>query len=404
MPRTSLLALLVLAALVVAAGLGAPAAANGMTSVCPVCGGDGTTAWDDTSYDPPETSRISIKVHANGSATWTADLEWRDGDRAPGPDDPHGDATEQRDEQRRVAGPDDDEAVREMTREALADSPFLPAAEAVQVEIPAEGRATVRWRTPGVVERRFGQGVLTLFRSTGGADPPFLNAEELVVRTPDGTVITNEPAAGTVTEDRTALRYAGPGYVDDFYVVYGESSDGLAPTLAVASLVWPRTAVNGVTILGPAAVAFAIGLAGLDAVGRRRETVPDRATVKLYAGLGLGLGALLVGGILLAAPGGRPAIWAAAAVCALVGVGGVGYLAATGDRRRAAGAAAVVYLLVVGPFVAREWPLVDLHPLYVAVATRGLLGFSVVLVLLGAPAYLVGDALARRHRPRGAVD
>jgi hypothetical protein len=380
MRTDSHVALTVLAAVViVASGLAVPAAANGTTPVCPVCGGAGTTAWEDTSHPPPDTSSLTVDVHENGSATWTATLRWRDADGAP--------------------APDDEDAVEELTRETLADSRFVPPAEAVRADVAADDRATVRWRTPNVVEYRFGEGVVTLFRTTGGADQPHLNAEQLVVRVPDGTVITNDPARGTVSEDRTELRQTGPGRIEDFYVAFGEEPGAATTTLVIWSVVWPRAAGNALVVLGPAALVLAVGLGALYAVSRRREGSPDDRTVKFYGGLGVGLGALLVGGIVVAEPGGDPLVWAAAAVGALLGLAGFGYLAAGGERRRAAGVAALVYLVAVGPFLAREWPLVDLHPLYRFAAMGGLLAFCAAVVLLGSPAYLVGDALARRRAP-----
>lgn len=372
-------ALVVLVAVLLTAGLAGPAVANGTTPVCPVCGGPGTTAWEDTSFAPPDSSSLTVDVHANGSATWTVSLEWRDADRAP--------------------DPDDEDTVRDLTRDALADSQFMPPAEAVRADVAADGRATIRWRTQDIVEYRFGEGVLTLFRTTGGADQPTLNAEQLVIRVPAGTVITNDPAAGSVSQDRTALRYVGPGPVEDFYVVYGADHDDPAATLALWSVMWPRAAGNALVVLGPAAVALAVGLGGLYAVSRRREAATDDATIKLHGALGVGLGALLVAGIVVADPAGRPVVWAAAGVGALGGLAAFGYLAAAGERRRAAGIAALVYLVAVSPFVAGEWPLLDLHPLYRFAAMGGLFAFCVALVLLGSPAYLVGDALARRHPP-----
>ena len=371
MDTDSRVLLALLASLVVAAGAGAPAAASPQPSpVCPVCGDAHTGMWSGGEWTAPDDRTLTVRAHENGTATWVADLRWEDPEDAPGPDEA--------------------DAVESAAERAIGS-------EAVGTEV-REARTRITWRTPGVVTEQFGHGVFRPFHGEGAEQLLVVNVDELVVRAPAGQVVTNDPAAGTVTDNGTAVSVRGPERsVGDFYVVFGDERDatsGVTTQLAVGSLIWPVAGGNLFWLLVLPAVAFCVGLAGLYAAGRRWGVDPDRTGRYGAAGLAVGLLALVAAtvgpipfGSLFSLPG---------VLLALAALATFGYAAAVGDRRLLAATGASVPVIGLAPYVADFWPAVQVHGLYF-LTSIAYTGLAVAIVVLGAPYYLFGMALGKRR-------
>jgi hypothetical protein len=367
-----------LASLVVAAGAGAPAATSPQPSpVCPVCGDTYPGMWEDSEWTGPDDRTLTVRAHGNETATWVADLRWDDPGDAPAPDEA--------------------DAVEAMARRATDESLYLQEYEGVAVEV-SEGRTRIAWQTPGAVTERFGHGVFRPFHGEGVEQRLYVNVDELVVRAPAGQVVTNDPAVGAVTGDGGAVRVDGPERnVGDFYVVFGDERDAasaVATEAAVGSLVWPVAGENLLWLLLFPTVAFAVGLAGLYAAGRRWGADPDRAG--RYAAAGLGAGGLVVlGSVVGPLPFGSlfslPGI-----LLALAALAAFGYAAAAGDRRLLAATAAAVPVIGLAPYVADAWPAVQVHGLYL-ITSIAYTGLAVAIVVFGAPWFLYGMALGQRQ-------
>lgn len=370
MPPRRRLTPLVLVGLALLVTAGLAAGSPQPTPMCAVCDAE-TQMWGDERWAPPDESHVRLRAHANGSATWTAELRWEDPGDAPAP----GEAS----------------MVESAAREELATAWAFPDPKAVEAEV-REGETTIRWRTPGAVDRRFGHDVLRGFHGEGTRLLLTLEADSFVIEAPTGSVITNEPEVGHVSEDRTTLTIDGPRRsVDTFHVVFGEertTMSDVTTTLAIGSILWPISASNALSLVVPPSVVLAVGFGALYALGRRMTTAPDRFVVA--AGIGTGVAAA-VGVALAGTFAFVSAAWALAALASIVVFG----YAAAGSRRWTVAGAALAYLAAVGPMVVSQWPLLTpggffvLSVLLYTVLTAG-------FVVLGVPGYLFGLSLARR--------
>ena len=379
-----------LAALVVSFAVGSvfgvPATASSPpTRICPVCtdySSDDT--WIDDGSPVPDESTVTVTAHRNGSATWVAELRWSDAEDAP----------------------DDEDRVEGAVNDALWDSAYLHDISDVAVDLGAE-TATVRWRTSGVVAERFDHHVLRPFHREGGGHRRALAADRLTIRGPEGTVVTNDPAAGTVADDGQSVTVRGPVpssgdshvVLEDFYVVFGDEQDAVGTVeteLATGSLLWPIAGRNLFWLLVFPGAAFCVGLVGLYAAGRRWGADPDRTGRYGAYGLAAGLFAVVAAtvgpvpfGSLFSLPG---------VLLALAALAAFGYAAAIEDRRLLATTGAAVPVVGLAPYVANAWPAVQIHGLYF-LTSIAYTGLAVAVVVFGAPCYLFGLALGRRRSP-----
>lgn len=337
--------------------------------LCPVCGDGVWSIWHDTEWEPPTESHATVAVHGNGSATWTAELRWANPDVGPQPGD---------------AG-----KVESIARRELDWSPAVPDPDVVEVEV-REGETVVEWRTADVVDERFGHGVLRNFHGEGIVYPLHFDGDSFTIEAPEGQVVTNDPAAGTLSDDRTELTVHGPArLVEEFHVVFGDPDEVSSPstTLAVGSILWPIAATNVLTGVVPATIVLAFGLAGQARLGRYVDGTSDRLLVAS------GVGTALVATALDFTPDGIP--WFDERIhLGLAAIVVFGYATATGDRRWTLVGGLVTWIVLVGSTIptigVTESPFFMLS---VSVYTL-LVG---ALVVVGVPGYLFGVSLARRR-------
>jgi hypothetical protein len=378
MSESTVPAVLALAALVLLGATAGPVAASSQPSpVCPVCN---SYVWmgDDTDWSSPDHRTLTVKAHENGSATWVADFRWNDSGNAP--------------------APEDESRLQARAEEALETS--HPEAKSVTVGLREDGEATIRWRRAGVVDERLGHGVFRLFHSEGGELRRFVNVDRLVIQAPDGQVVTNDPAVGSVTDDGTAVSVDGPEReVGDFYVVFGEERDAAASvttTLAIGSLVWPVAAQNLLLNLLFPAIVFGFGLTGLYALGRSRGVDPERAN--RYGVAGLVAGVVTVGAYVRGPGPLNPPYFLPATLVAFGALAAFGAAVAIGGRRQLVGTALAVPAIALAPFVAWMWPAVRVPGLGL-LASMLQAGLAVAILVLGVPCFLYGMALGERRTP-----
>jgi hypothetical protein len=214
--------LLVALAVLTAAGA---AASPQPDPVCGACGSSFERVADDHGYDVTVTnSTATVRVHENGSATWTVTNRFDGGDA---------DA---------LAEPDTAESV---ARAAVRDGWGLPHVYAdgslTSESVSVDGRSvTVRFTDPDAGARRLGTLVVDYFHSDGVRGGWILNVDEFTLVGPPTATVLNDPAgaidegysSGDVTAavdgGRLTLRGSldggrGPTFYEDLYVVYGDS-------------------------------------------------------------------------------------------------------------------------------------------------------------------------------------
>ena len=372
--------LVLLASVAVVAGAGAPAAASTQPApVCPICGGEYAGIWGaDDGWTTPDDRTLTVWVHGNGTATWIADFRWESAGDGP--------------------SRDETAAVRAEAEQAIGS-------ETENVEV-REGRTRITWQRSGVVTERFGHGVLRSFHGEASSRQLVLNVDELVVRVPPGQVVTNDPAAGTVTDDGTTVRVDGDAdeigdfrILEDFYVVFGDergATSRVTAELAIGSFLWPIAGGNLLLHLFLPGVVFGVGLVGLYAAGRRWGADPDRAGGYGAAGVAVGLlgvVAATVGPV----PFGSGSVFSLPGVLlALAALAAFGYAVAAGDRRLLVVTGAAVPAVALAPMVVQIWPAVQLPALSLLISLF-YTALAVAVVVLGAPWYLFGLALGRRE-------
>lgn len=430
LPRTLVAALLVGSLLGVA--LAAPAVASPRPiEVCSPCDRGFTSAAQAHDYDVQiERSTATMRVHRNGSATWTVENRLDDAT-----------AFENASLRQSVA----QEAIRAHDARLLSTS--------------VDGdRVRLRYRTPNVATEAAG-GVLrvTYFRDDPGAMiRSGLGADRLTVVAPDGMVVGHPlPGADVSDDDRrmTVTPFEGGG--DGPFVTFVPEDDPLGPLWSLVAVVLPLAPIVGRNLLflvtiptlvfagGVGAVSWAAGAAGLDPSaahpGRRALAVVALGIVALVHPLAPGLFVLggtepplLAGAVGVVALGGALAVPAvrdrlslarlaglvALAFAVTVAVGFVlravpgihvnehvvrrmlltlpvyavtlvGYAAAHGGLRRALAAAAGAFALVL----VVTFPILSQGgTLYVLGVVLAVIG-AVAGVVVGLPLFLLGHGL-----------
>ncbi|WP_436928666.1 hypothetical protein [Halosimplex halobium] len=212
--------LVVLAAVTAAGGVASPQ----LDPVCRACGSSFADAADDRGYDVTVTnSTATVRVHANGSATWTVTnrLDGADADALAEPD-----------------------AAESVARAAVREGHGLPHVYeegSLTVEsVAVEGRSvTVRFTDPDAGTRRLGTLVVDYFHSDGVQGGWILDVDEFTLVGPPGATVLNDPAGavdseyappeatptvdgGRVTWRGSTAEEHGPVFYEDLYVVYGD--------------------------------------------------------------------------------------------------------------------------------------------------------------------------------------
>ncbi|QPV64800.1 hypothetical protein I7X12_09425 [Halosimplex litoreum] len=219
--RALVAALLVALAVLTAAGA---AASPQPDPVCRACGSSFEQVADDYGYDVTVVnSTATVRVHENGSATWTATNRLAGGDADT------------------LAEPDAAESVARATVDEGWGLPHVYEAGSLTVEsVSVEERSvTVRFTDPDAGARRLGTLVVDYFHSDGVQGGWTLDVDEFTLVGPPNATVLNDPAgavdegysSGDVTAavdgGRLTLRGSldeefGPVFSEDLYVVYGD--------------------------------------------------------------------------------------------------------------------------------------------------------------------------------------
>jgi hypothetical protein len=193
--------------------------------VCRACGSSFEQVADDRGYDVTVVnSTATVRVHENGSATWTATNRLAGGDA---------DA---------LAEPDAAESVAHAAVNEGWGLPHVYEEGSLTVEsVAVEGRSvTVEFTDSDAGARRLGTLVVDYFHSDGVRGGWTLNVDEFALVGPPTATVPNDPAgsidesysSGDVTAavdgGRLTLRGSldggrGPMFSEDLYVVYGDS-------------------------------------------------------------------------------------------------------------------------------------------------------------------------------------
>lgn len=371
--------LALLAGLVVLATLAAPATASPQpTPVCRFCGHQFEGAAADAGVNATvSNSAVLVRVHDDGSATWTARLELSNGTDAFAASPGRLDATAQA---------------------LLADSYGLPQG-ATFLDASLEGdTAVLRYRDPDAAERHAGLLVVDYLHDRGGQPWYHVNADRFTVRGPDGSVVANDPESGQVDGAGVTWRGKGTGEVytgtdleGSPYVVFGpdrSSATRLRAGTAVALATLPIV-LDGIGrfVLFQTGL-FALVLAGVVAAFGRWAPGPR---IDLLAGVIGTLG--VIGVVVPAAMNGLE--WVAGPPLLALGLAGLAFAPSVRDALRrprtqaiaVGGLLAVSYVLLLGIHLA----LADQYTNPPAIALR-----ATALAFPVAAMVPLGGALARR--------
>jgi hypothetical protein len=266
-----------LALLVLVAALPAVAPASSRPDpYCSVCDDGFERAATDAGLESTVTrSTVEVVVQENGDARWTVRNRL---------------ANESTANRLRT----DSGLLDRVVRTALGDGYRSPDSTRVSdVSARVEGtEVVVTFAYSSFADSAVG-GVLVVgyFHSGGGRESYGLDADEFTVVGPAGSVVVNDPATGRVHEraDREGVDDEGEArgsrvtwtsaddgydrvdrYLADTYVAFGPSEgvvQRLGVTVAFAVRAVP-TVLNNLALLLPAALVFAVGLAGLGRAGR----------------------------------------------------------------------------------------------------------------------------------------
>jgi hypothetical protein len=393
--RTALRIACVLA--VVATAVATPAAGSPQpTPTCRFCGFAFERAADDLGVAVDvEASTADVRIHENGSATWTV-----------------------RNTLASAGAFRDDSGQLDAVAGRLAERGHGPPDDPVLVDAHRDGDVAVLvFRDPDAAERRAGLLVVDYFHD-GGYEPWYhVNADRLSVHGPEGRAVTNDPT-GVAVEDGTATwrgngsaeLYRGTTLEGSPYLVFADrhsAATELRTTAALALATLPVVADSAEAYLLPQTLAFALALAGVVAVvrGRRVPLAPETtATVLAAAGalaavvpvavhgvgwlfgpplFALGFGVLVVAGgdavdRRLAAARGRVAVGASLlAVTYLVTVV-AGTAGAAWDRPLVAAARSTAFALPFAAFVPLGGVLDDAVERLLPWAVAAVVAFAVV--------------------------
>lgn len=340
-------ALLAVLGLLVVASLATPALASSPPQVvCGACGEQFARAAADVDIEVTVVeSTADVRLHANGTATWTARTRVT-------PDSAH---------RLRNATV----GVRALARASLTTYPNGPAENPQGLDARLDGNTVVVTFTDAApLKHAFGTTLLEYF-DTDGTDRSFeMNVDRLSVLTPEGTRVTNMPEA-SVVDDRNVTWYGNATeFSDTRYLTHGEGRivfappDRSNPGIRTTATLWADTLpiyldnLRGYVL--PSTLLFGVlvgmGLGGVRGTGR------DRAS-----GLGRGLFAVglavALGSLTLQLVGRMPAVGVTVAGAALVAV--LGWVAvARPDRYRAARPAARVGLVALAGVLIAVLPVI----------------------------------------------
>ncbi|WP_459193694.1 hypothetical protein [Halosimplex sp. J119] len=247
--------LLVFATLAIGGAVGSPQPAP----VCRACGTGFAQAAEDSGYNVSVVnSTATVRIHENGSATWTVtnrlDGEDADSIAAPG-------------------------AAESVARGAVNDGYGLPhvyeegdlSLESVAVD---DRSVTIRFTDPDAGTRRLGTLVVDYFHSDGVRGGWILDVDEFTLVGPPNATVLNDPAGvvdegystaeATPTVDGRRVTWHGsldedqtPIFYDDLYVVYGDSDTAdWRATGATALSTAPIWLDNVWTFVAPTALIF----------------------------------------------------------------------------------------------------------------------------------------------------
>ncbi|MFB6282125.1 MAG: hypothetical protein ABEH40_08905 [Haloferacaceae archaeon] len=269
-------AVVALSGLLVVGLVGPAAASPAPVSGCPPCSRGFVHATGAHGLDTGVGhSEATVRVHRNGSATWTVRVVPTNGTVLD-----------------RLA------ANRSLARAVAADSFGTRYGGGIEHELlgagVADGAVVMRYHTRNVVRRGpFGTLVLTYFRDDPGAYVyTDLGADELTVVAPDGTTVAR--GFGAVGDDRMTAT-ALPDVRDGPFVVFapgGSPLPGLLGAVAVAA------ALGGVVVRNLAyfvALPGAVLVGGIAAIRRRLDAGTARDPTRLGGAVAAAGAALLVG-------------------------------------------------------------------------------------------------------------
>lgn len=271
--RTALQFACVLA--VLAAAVGPALASPQPTPTCRFCGAAFERAAADGGADVTVAgSTADVRIHENGSATWTVRNELTDAAALNGSLD--------------------------ATARSLAERGHGPPDDPVLVDARREGDAVVLvYRDPDAAERRVGLLVADYYHDDGARPWYRVNADRLTIHGPDGTAVTNDPDGvaidgGTATwrGNGSAALYEAPDVRGSPFVVFGpdrSAATGIRTTAAVALATAPVVSESARSFLLWQTVAFTVVLVGVVALLRRRRLPVDAASTGVAL---VGLGAL----------------------------------------------------------------------------------------------------------------
>jgi hypothetical protein len=382
---------------VVAAAVAAPAVASPQpTPTCRFCGFEFERAAEDVGVNVTvEGSTADVRVHGNGSATWTVENELADA--SPLRDDP---------------------GELDAIARHLLDRGHGPPDDPTVVDARLDGdTAVLVYRDPDAARRRAGLLVVDYFHDDGHRPWYHVNADRLSVHGPKGSVVTNNPAGvstdgGTATwrGNGTAELYRGTTLEGSPYLVFGPghaTGTNLRTTAAVALATSPIVVDSVRAFLLPQTVAFTLALVGVVALLRRRELPVGRrrlgGVLAVLGGLAvvvpvathgagwlfgpplfaLGFGALVVAdvdsvGDALETPRGRVAVCAALLVATYLVTALLGALAGAWDDPLAAAARSTAFALPLAAFVPLGAVLDDDRGRLVRWVALAVIGFAVV--------------------------
>ncbi len=284
--------------------LAVPAAASSPPE--PICGPCGSTIEEEAERQGLAVdvthSTAEIRVDENGSATWVVTNRLNESTAS-----------------RLATNPERLEPI--VRGAAVSDGMAGESGGSVTVQSATVDNETarIRFTDPDAGSRHAGMLVVDYFHE-GGTWGQVLNADEISISGPEGTVVANDPpstiddehatadevptvSAETLTWQRTASNDREATIHDEFYIAYAEPAVGstrVDAALALASL--PIWLSNVRDIVLPAAVVYGLALIGVAAGTRWMTETPTDAT-RLAAGVA-GSGFV---GTLLAALGVLPA-------------------------------------------------------------------------------------------------
>lgn len=261
--------LLIVVGVLTVAGTTVPTAASPQpTPFCPYCGDHFADAAAGTEVTV-ERSTVDVRIHRNGSATWTVRNEL-----------------------------DNASAFREYpslleyaARNARPDYARYPVSPTYIGSRMDGDTAVVTYRDDRAASRHAGLLVVSYFHDTG--DGFLVNADRVQVRGPDGQVVTNDPQIGRVEQGDYVIRGftpEGEWYTESTFVVFG-SDDGVVTQArsiaAVQFAAMPTVADSAGSFLFPQMLAFGASLVVVGLLLRVAPTVSASFLSRLLLVLGV---------------------------------------------------------------------------------------------------------------------